>query len=162
MANRAAIVAPVRIKDRAMTTDQAFSALERIINAAAHAQFSEAIIQNAREGLGTLRAKLKEIASDYAALEYLDHEASIGAQIVQDELKESRDDCALWQRRANLQLDVTRAAVSIVAAPFQIYDSRIGHTGYCISPREFEDLERAVETYKKLAETESASATPTD
>lgn len=40
-----------------MHTEQAFDALERIINAAAHEQFSDALIQNAREALKTLRAE---------------------------------------------------------------------------------------------------------
>lgn len=75
-----------------MHTEQAFDALERIINAAAHEQFSDALIQNAREALKTLRAE-----------------------------------CDLLDKRSVAQLDITRAAVAIVAAPFQVYVGTIGH-----------------------------------
>lgn len=74
-------------------------------------------------------------------------------------LEQERD---LWRQRSELQLKITRAAVAIVAAPFQIFDSTVGHSGYRISTQEFEDLQRAVEAYKTLAETESASATRTE
>lgn len=67
-------------------------------------------------------------------------------------LEQERD---LWQRRAEAQLDITRAAVAIVAAPLQIYDSRVGQRGYRISTQEFEELQRAVDAYQKLAAQEA-------
>lgn len=99
-----------------MHTEQAFDALERIINAAAHEQFSDALIQNAREALKTLRAE-----------------------------------CDLLDKRSVAQLDITRAAVAIVAAPFQVYVGTIGQRGYRVLTQEFNALQRAVEAYKTFA-----------
>lgn len=124
-----------------MDISNAFAALERLINAAAQDQYSESILQNARAGIARLRTKFIEDSHDHAIL---------------------KDKCDLWQRRAEAQLQITRAAVAIVAAPFQIYDAMIGQRGYRISTPEFESLQRAVEAYKKLAAQESASATPTE
>lgn len=138
-----------------MDISNAFAALERIINVAAQDQYSESIVHGARAGLEALRseratakgARQGEIDRLQARLD--------GATDACDRLRSERD---LWQRRANAQLEITRAAVAIVAAPFQVYDSTIGHSGYRISTREFEDLQRAVEAYKKLAEQEAAAA----
>lgn len=60
----------------------------------------------------------------------------------------------LWEGRANAQLEVTRVAVEIVNAPFQIYDGRTGQRGYRISTKEFEDLEKAVKQYVDAAKLE--------
>lgn len=114
-----------------MDISNAFAALERIINAAAQDQYSESIVQNARASIARLRTQFIEDSHDLAIL---------------------KDECDLWQRRANAQLQITRAAVAIVAKPFQIYDGTIGQRGYRISTQEFEELQRAVEAYKTLSE----------
>jgi hypothetical protein len=139
-----------------MNISNAFAALERIINAAAQDQYSESIVQNARAGLNTLRNALQNAERDRdqwkrSAESYLD---GWNDAVVCD-YEPMRDDRDSWQRRANAQLEITRAAVAIVAAPFQIYDTR-GHTGYRISTQEFDDLQRAVEAYKTLSEQETA------
>lgn len=66
-----------------------------------------------------------------------------------EELQAERE---LYSQRANAQLEITRAAVTITAMPFQIYDGRAWQRGYRISTQEFEDLQRAVSAYKQCAE----------
>jgi len=133
-------------------TANAFAALERIINAAAQDQYSADIIQNARAGLDALRAELADWKQWKDVREAISNIETLGSiakgEPHTQQLQKLCDERDLWQQRSNLQFDITRAA---------------GQRGYRISAKEFEDLQRAVETYKQLAEQEAATAaTPTE
>lgn len=131
-----------------MDTSNAFAALERIISAAAQDQYSADIVQNAREGLDILRAQSQSRKRLVWAVRFWrEIYSACGVPTENDRI---------WQRRANAQLQITRAAVAIVGAPFQICDSTIEQRGYRISTQEFESLQRAVEAYKTLSEQETA------
>ncbi len=106
--------------------------------------------------LRTVDAAAQKIVEERDALKQLvaqmawEAQASYNANVA---LQAERD---LWQRRAETQMKITRAAVDVVAKPFQIYDGTIGMSGYRISRQEFEAMQAAVETYKKLSEQEHA------
>lgn len=149
-----------------MNTEQSFAALERLVVVVAQEHFSVELIQNARQALDTLRAELADWERWADVRKAISNIEMLGS-IVKGEpytmqLQNLQCQVDLWQRRANTQLDITRAAVAIVAVPFQIYDTTIGQRGYRISTREFEELQRAVETYKNFGEQETAAATPTE
>lgn len=73
-----------------------------------------------------------------------------------DAANERAAELELWKRRANTQMEITRAAMEIVNAPFQVYDGRIGLRGYRISANEFENLENAVRQYMDAANAQEA------
>lgn len=150
-----------------MNLKQSIATLERLITAASLEQFSDELIQNARAALDNLRTFTEKVTCEYCGTtwnaffyppEHWRDCEKHPARAALEQMTTARD---LWQRRANAQLDITRTAVAIVAAPYQILGNR-GLPGYLISKQEFEDLQRAVEAYKKLAEQETASATPTE
>lgn len=149
-----------------MTTDQAFNALDRLIVVAALHGFSVELIQNAQQALDTLRAELADWER-WADVRKAISNIEMLVSIVKGEpytmqLQNLQCQVDLWQRRANLQLEITRAAVAIVAKPFQIFDSTVGHSGYRISREEFENLAIAVEAYKTLAAQEAAAHPQTE
>jgi len=119
--------------------EQAFAALTRVVTVAEHQQFSRETITAARAALDTLRAQL--MADRVALYTFTDRSQQVVTRIAAE-----RD---LWQRRAEAQLDITRAAVAIVEIPYEIYDSR--GSLYCISQREYNYLKRTVEAYKQLS-----------
>ena len=160
-----------------MDISNAFAALERLIKVAAQDQFSEQLLQNARAGLDTLRKRESLFQSENAGWnaclrgepqENNPHDFlselyrawwrgwmnNFNARAIH----EGELDANIWQRRAEAQSNTLRAAVAIVAAPYQILGNG-GLPGYLISKQEFEDLQRAVEAYKKLAEQEAAHPT---
>lgn len=63
-----------------------------------------------------------------------------------------------WKQRANLQLDITTAALALAAKPYQLFESRGYNGAYLIRKTDFENLALAVEAYKALSETEDANA----
>jgi|GEM_PF-7065480 len=131
-----------------MTTEQAFAALERIIRVAAQDQFSEELLQNARRALTTLRAQSESRKRlVWAVRAWREIYSTWGVPT---------EDDRIWLRRAQAQLEITRVAFNIIAAPVQIFDSTRGQSGYYISGQEFEELQRAVEAYKTLCEQEDA------
>lgn len=70
------------------------------------------------------------------------------------DLERCRVELELRRQRSTAQLEITRAAMEIVNAPFQIFDGRTGQRGYRISTKEFEDLEKAVKRYRDAAKLE--------
>ncbi len=70
------------------------------------------------------------------------------------DLERCRVELELWKRRANAQLEITRVAMAIVNAPFQILDSITRTRSYRISGKEFGDLETAVKQYMDAAKSE--------
>lgn len=91
------------------------------------------------------RAKLTKSQRDFLSAHF---------RTLSERLMEMEAELELWQRRANAQLEITRAAMEIVNAPFQIFDGRTGQHGYRISTQEFEDLEKAVKQYRDAAKLE--------
>lgn len=81
---------------------------------------------------------------------------------LQAQLEELKNELELWKRRANAQVEITRAAMDIVNAPFQIYDGRTGQRGYRISTNEFESLAKAVKQYMNAANEEQHHGTNTN
>lgn len=119
------------------------------MNNAAEREAREALAENIK-----LRKRLSE-------LETL-HDSSIAAQLEASNRAAKclleRDavigELELWRQRANAQWEITRAAMEIVNAPFQIFDGRTGQRGYRISMQEFENLEKAVKQYRDAANSE--------
>lgn len=149
-----------------MNTKQAFAALERLVVVVAQEHFSVELIQNARQALDTLRAELADWERWADVRKAISNIEMLGS-IVKGEpytmqLQNLQCQVDLWQQRANAQLEITRAAVAIVAVPFQIYDTTIGQRGYRISTKEFEELQRAVTVYQKLAAQEAAAHPQTE
>lgn len=66
------------------------------------------------------------------------------------ELKKAQAERALWERRANALLEIAKAATDIVSAAYAIQDSG----NYVVLGAEYERLQNAVETCKRMSEEE--------
>ncbi len=104
--------------------------------------------------VGTISERLMQANSEIERLQAQVKELKKRVWRAEHDLERCRVELELWKRRANAQLEVTRAAMDIVNAPFQIYDGRTGQRGYRISTNEFENLEKAVKQYVDAANLE--------
>lgn len=60
----------------------------------------------------------------------------------------------LWEKRANALLEIAKAAGVIVGGPYQLSTSQGNKWACLVNKKEFDALQSAVETYKRMSEEE--------